>query len=120
MSDIDIDIVLARVEAFDRARRGFDDAHDHAGAWLATHALSAAVGPGGRLSRPADDNDLAATLSAVNEITGWLVRVARLGWDRPEELEAWRGAVTELEGLIASCRRVVDDRLAALDYEAAE
>jgi hypothetical protein len=84
---------------------------------MAAFALSPAVGRGGRLSRPAD---LRATLSAICEVTGWLVRVARLGWDRPEELEAWRGAVTELEGLVASCRRVVDDRVAELEYEAGE
>jgi len=120
MSEFDHEALLDRVAAFDRSRRGFDDAHDPAGAWLATHALGAAVGRGGRLSRPANDNDLVATLSAANEITGWLVRIARLGWDTHDELEAWRGAVTELEGLVASCRRVGDDRLAELEYEAGE
>jgi hypothetical protein len=111
--------LLDRVGMIAAGDRGFDSV-EPGDPCMARFALSPAIGRGGRLSRPSNADDVRATFTAIEQIAGWIGRVLRIDFDNPEDLLALRGGVGELEGLLASCRRVLDDQLAALTYAEGE
>lgn len=98
--------LLDRVGMIDAAVRGFDCAAPG----------EACVA----LSRDADANGVRATFTAIEQVAGWVGRVMRIDFDDPEGLHALLGGIAEIEGLLASCRRVLNDRQAQLEYEAGE
>ena len=87
--------LLDRVSAIDATARGFD-----------------CVEP--------DANEVRAAFAAIAEVSGWVSRVMRIDCDNPEDLHALLGGVAALEGLLADCRRLLNDRQAQLAYEAGE
>jgi hypothetical protein len=100
-----------------------DDGHDfdmlRDGALLDRVGMIAA-GDRGFDSVESDANGVRAAFAAVAEVSGWISRVMRIDCGNPEDMHALLGGVAALEELLASCRRLLDDRAAALAYEAGE